>query len=38
MCGDCKLELAGHVAKFLEEHQRRRDKAKDQLENFLLRD
>ena len=38
MCGDCKLELAGHVGKFLEEHQRRREKAKGQLETFIVRD
>jgi tryptophanyl-tRNA synthetase len=38
MCGDCKLELAGHVLEFLKEHQLRREKAKGQIEKFLVRD
>jgi tryptophanyl-tRNA synthetase len=38
MCGDCKGELAGHVVEFLKEHQLRREKAKGQLEKFILRD
>jgi len=38
MCGDCKLELSGHVVKFLKEHQRRRERARDRIEKFLVRD
>lgn len=38
MCGDCKAELAGHVVKFLKGHQERREKAKDRIEEFVLRD
>ena len=37
LCGECKRELAERVAKFIEEHQRRREKAKDIVESFLLR-
>ena len=32
------LELDSRVGAFLEEHQRRREKAKGQLEKFLVRD
>jgi len=38
MCGECKERLAGCVAKFLTEHQKKREKAKDRLEDFMLRD
>jgi len=38
MCGDCKAELSRHVGKFLVEHQKRRAKAKDELEKFIVRD
>jgi tryptophanyl-tRNA synthetase len=38
MCGDCKAELSRHVGKFLVEHQRRRERAKDELEKFIVRD
>ena len=38
MCGDCKMELAGHVVAFLKEHQVRREKARGQLEKFIVRD
>ncbi len=38
MCGDCKSELADHVAEFLKTHQERREKARDHLDEFLLRD
>ena len=38
MCGDCKLELAGHVGTFLQEHQKRRERAKAQIETFIVRD
>ncbi len=37
LCGECKLELAEKVSKFLEEHQRRREKARDIIDKFLLR-
>ncbi len=36
-CGECKRELAERVAKFLKEHQKRREKAKDLVEKFLIR-
>jgi len=38
LCGDCKAELAVHVAKFLKDHLRRRERARDQIGKFLLRD
>ena len=38
LCGECKQELADHVAKFLREHQARRERAKDRIEDFMLRD
>jgi len=37
LCGECKAELAERVAKFLELHQERRKKAKDVLQDYLLR-
>ncbi len=37
LCGECKAVLAERVARFLREHQTRREKAKDRLEKFLLR-
>lgn len=36
LCGDCKLILAERVKKFLVEHQKRREKAKDVVESFFL--
>ncbi len=38
MCGECKNLLAEKVWKFLEEHQKRRLKAKEMLEEFFVRD
>ncbi|MEM2192608.1 MAG: tryptophan--tRNA ligase [Candidatus Hadarchaeales archaeon] len=38
ICGDCKKMLAERVMKFLEEHQRKRERAKDVLQDFMLRD
>jgi tryptophanyl-tRNA synthetase len=38
LCGECKGILAGRVKAFLVEHQRKREKAKDRLEEFMLRD
>ncbi|RLI35843.1 tryptophan--tRNA ligase [Candidatus Bathyarchaeota archaeon] len=36
LCGECKLELAGRVSRFLEQHQEKRERARDKLEEFLL--
>jgi tryptophanyl-tRNA synthetase len=38
ICGDCKAKLAKRVKDFLIEHQKRRRKAKNEIEKFLLRD
>lgn len=38
MCGTCKNRLAEKVAAFLKEHQKRRERAKDMVEEFLLRE
>jgi len=38
LCGECKQYLAGKVLGFLEEHQEKREKARDVLEEFLVRD
>lgn len=38
ICGDCKRMLAERVKRFLEEHQRKREKAKDMLQSFMIRD
>ncbi|HDP97468.1 MAG TPA: tryptophan--tRNA ligase [Euryarchaeota archaeon] len=38
LCGECKAALAERVIAFLTEHQERREKAKDQIEEFMLRD
>ncbi|MGD9962558.1 MAG: tryptophan--tRNA ligase [Thermoplasmata archaeon] len=38
MCGECKGLLFEKVWKFLEEHQRRREKAKDVVQEFFVRD
>ena len=37
LCGDHKIVLAGKVKKFLKEHQKKREKAKDVLEDFLFK-
>ncbi|MBC7129787.1 tryptophan--tRNA ligase, partial [Candidatus Bathyarchaeota archaeon] len=37
LCGECKIELAERVNCFLEEHRRRREKAKDMLEKFYIK-
>lgn len=37
LCGECKQILAGRVKKFLIEHQERREKAKDKLDEFFLK-
>ena len=38
VCGDCKAELAKRVIAFLEEHQRKREEARDLVDKFMLRD
>ena len=38
LCGDCKLELWGKVEGFLRRHKEAREKAKDRVEDFLVRD
>ena len=38
ICGDCKKELAERVVKFLAEHQRKREKAKAVVSEFMLKD
>ena len=35
LCGECKLELIERMLKFLEEHKRKREKAKERIHNFL---
>ncbi len=37
ICGDCKVILADRVKKFLMEHQRKREKAKDVVQEFFFR-
>lgn len=38
LCGDCKVELADRVVRFLRTHQDARERAKSRLDEFLLRD
>ncbi|UCE44277.1 MAG: tryptophan--tRNA ligase, partial [Candidatus Bathyarchaeota archaeon] len=37
ICGECKRVLAERVKKFLKEHQRKREKARDVVEDFFLK-
>ena len=37
LCGECKEELIGRVVEFLEEHQHKRERARDYLDKFLLK-
>ncbi len=37
-CGTCKRELADKVVAFLENHQHKREQAKDRLEDYMVRD
>jgi len=37
LCGQCKMELTEKINKFLEGHQERREKAKDRIEEFLMK-
>ncbi len=36
ICGECKEYLARKVIEFLKEHQRRREKAKDKIEDYMI--
>ncbi|MEM3556043.1 MAG: tryptophan--tRNA ligase [Candidatus Micrarchaeia archaeon] len=38
LCGECKEYLVNKVVRFLEEHQKRREKAKKEIERFVVRD
>lgn len=38
LAGEHKRDLVERVVKFIEEHQKKREKAKDQVEKFMLRD
>ncbi|MEE8358995.1 MAG: tryptophan--tRNA ligase [Candidatus Hydrothermarchaeales archaeon] len=38
LCGECKEYLAEKVGKFLIEHQKNREKARDDIEDFMIRD
>lgn len=38
ICGDCKKKLAEKVKNFLIKHQEKREKAKNEIEKFMLRD
>jgi tryptophanyl-tRNA synthetase len=37
MCGECKKELADRINKFLVEHRKKREKAKDTIEKFHIK-
>jgi tryptophanyl-tRNA synthetase len=38
LCGECKKELADNIVQFIEEHQLKREQAKEKVEEFMLRD
>ena len=38
LCGECKQILAERIKKFLKEHQQKREKAKNEIEKFMLKD
>lgn len=38
LCGECKKGLADVIVPFIEEHQRKREEAKERVEEFMLRD
>lgn len=38
LCGECKKSLADVIVPFIAEHQAKREKAKDRVEEFMLRD
>lgn len=37
VCGDCKARLAKNISRFLVDFQRKREKARDRLEDFLIK-
>jgi tryptophanyl-tRNA synthetase len=37
-CGECKKQLAAKVVHFLKQHQTARERARDQIEDFVIRD
>jgi tryptophanyl-tRNA synthetase len=37
LCGECKKDLVERINKFLAEHQKKREKAKDTLEKFHIK-
>jgi tryptophanyl-tRNA synthetase len=37
LCGECKTDLAARLNKFLEDHRRKREKAKDEIEKYGIR-
>jgi tryptophanyl-tRNA synthetase len=37
LCGECKKDLAEKLNKFLQEHQKRREKAKDLIEQYHIK-
>ena len=38
LAGEHKADLADRVVKFIKEHQKKREKVKNQIEKFMLRD
>ncbi|RJS78813.1 tryptophan--tRNA ligase [Candidatus Bathyarchaeota archaeon] len=38
LCGECKIRLAERIKRFLTEHQKRREEAKDHIEEYLFRE
>ena len=38
ICGDCKAELADKIVDYLRKHQERKEKARDHVDEFMLRD
>jgi tryptophanyl-tRNA synthetase len=38
LCGECKQNLIKRIVKFLSEHQKKREAAKDKIEDFIMRD
>ena len=38
LCGECKLKLAERVKRFLAEHQRRREEAKERIEEYIFKE
>ena len=36
LCGECKKELSERIYRFLEEHERRKERARDRIDRFLL--